>query len=327
VTPPPSGPARLVGALLLAAAAIAAVAGGGYAVRELVAEMAAYAILAMALAFLVGQAGMVSLGHAAFFGLGAYAYAGLTVLAGVTPWAAWPLAVVAVAAFAVLVGLVAVRLAGVFFLMITLAFGEMAHAYFVRDRAFGGVGGLSGAPRPDLSWLAVSVADPAAFALFAVAVALLAWLVLDRLTLSGFGQALRAVHANEARAQALGGRIGLLKLGAFVVSASVAGLAGTVAAQRTGFVSPELLTWTLSGEALIMVIAGGAASLVGAAAAAALWVVLHHSLSAASDHWMLPMGLLFVALVLVAGDGLSGLARRLLGRLLGRRRGRAAPAL
>ena len=308
---PPAGRGRHLAAAALVVAAIAYWLTSGYYGKELLAEIAILAILAMGLSILVGQAGLVSLGHAAFFGLGAYALAGLTAKAGWPAGAALPAAILVATAVAFAVGALAVRLGGVFFIMITLALGEMIHAYFLKDRYFGGVGGLSGAKRPDLAPLGIDLSDPAVFALAMIAVAIAVYLVLDRVVLSHFGQTLRAIHQNERRAEALGCPVGRYKLAAFVLSAAVGAFAGALAAGRSGFVSPELLTWTLSGEVLIVVIIGGAGSLVGVSAASALWVMLRHLLSGMTDHWMLVMGAVFVVLVLVAGDGLDGAARRL----------------
>ena len=315
MTPPPAAGARHGVALLLVAVAVGYWFASGYYGKELLAETAITAILAMSLSLLVGQAGLVSLGHAAFFGIGAYALAGFAQLLGWHPALGMAAAVATGAAAALLVGWVAVRLAGVFFIMITLAVGEMVHAWFLKDRTFGGVGGLSGVPRLDLRGLGIDLADPAAFALFALATAVVVYLLLDRLVLSPFGQTLRAIHQNEERARALGCPVGRYKLAAFVVAGAVAALAGTLAAQRSAFVSPELLTWTLSGEILIVVIVGGGASLLGVSAAAALWVGLRHQLSTMTDHWMLAMGVIFVVLVLVAGDGIDGALRGLWRRL------------
>ncbi|BBK40760.1 branched-chain amino acid ABC transporter permease [Allostella vacuolata] len=318
MTPPASGTRHVV-AVLLAAAAGGYWLASGYYGKELLAETAITAILAMSLSLLVGQAGLVSLGHAAFFGIGAYALAGFGARLGWPPALAMAAAVATGAVAALLVGLVAVRLAGVFFIMITLAAGEMAHAWFLKDRLFGGVGGMAGVPRLDLSAIGIDTGDPASFALLALGVAILVYLLLDRLVLSPFGQTLRAIHQNEERARALGCPVGRYKLAAFVVAGAVAALAGTLAAQRSAFVSPELLTWTLSGEVLIVVIVGGGASLLGVSAAAALWIGLRHQLSTLTDHWMLAMGAIFVVLVLVAGDGIDGAVRGLWRRLAQRR--------
>jgi branched-chain amino acid transport system permease protein len=296
-------------AAALLAAALATWWMTGYAGRDRLGEIAVWVIFAMSLDLLVGYAGMVSLGHALFFGLGAYAMAILTVMLK-WPAAASLLAAIAVAAFAaLLVGSLVVRLHGVFFIMITLAFGQMGWAYFARERFFGGVGGMSGVKQLDLSWLGLQLMNPADFALFALGLATLVYVGLRVLTASPFGRVLVAIRENENRTRALGCPVQLYKLAAFTLAGALAGLAGSVAAQRTGFVSPDLLVWTTSGEVLIMVIVGGLGSLVGPAAGAAAWVLLHHSLSALTPYWGVPMGLFFVAVVLFAGHGFWGLVR------------------
>src|SRR5581483_1878126 len=142
--------------------------------------------------------------------------------------------------------------------------GQMAFAYFERARGFGGNGGMSGVPRLELDALGIDLGDPAAFALLALAIAVLVFAGLDLVVRSPFGQALAALHQNEQRARALGCPVRRYKLAAFTLAGMVAALAGTLAAQLTGFVSPDLLVWTSSGEVLIMVILGGAGSLAGA---------------------------------------------------------------
>jgi branched-chain amino acid transport system permease protein len=296
-------------ALVLLAAALATWAAVGYAGRDRLGEIAVWAIFAMSLDLLVGYAGMVSLGHALFFGLGAYAMAILTAMLKLPPAPALLAAVIAAALAALLVGALVVRLHGVFFIMITLAFGQMGWAYFARDRLFGGVGGMSGVKPLDLSAIGLELANPADFALFALGIAALVYLALRVLTASPFGHILIAIRENENRTRALGCPVQRYKLAAFTIAGAVAGLAGSLAAQRTGFVSPDLLVWTTSGEVLIMVIVGGLASLVGPAVGAAAWVLLHHSLSGLTPYWGVPMGLFFVAVVLFAGRGFWGLLR------------------
>jgi branched-chain amino acid transport system permease protein len=301
---------RHIVAVLLLLAALAAWCFSGYAGEDRLGEIAVWAIFAMSLDLLVGYAGMVSLGHALFFGLAAYALASLTLFLKWPPALALPAAVVVAAASALLVGIVAVRLGGVFFIMITLAFGQMGWAYFQRARSFGGVGGMSGVTPPDLAAIGLDLSNPADFALLAVIVAALVYLLLALVTASPFGRMLVALHQNEHRARALGLPVQRYKLAAFALAGALAGLAGCLQAWRTGFVSPELLVWTSSGEVLIMVIIGGLGSLAGPAAGAAIWVVLRHYLSALTAYWMLAMGLFFVAVVLFAGGGLMGLMRR-----------------
>jgi branched-chain amino acid transport system permease protein len=297
-------------AFLLLLAALAAWRFSAYAGEDRLGEIAVWAIFAMSLDVLVGCAGMVSLGHALFFGLGAYALASLTLFLKWPPSLALPAAVAISAASALVVGAVAVRLSGVFFIMITLAFGQMGWAYFQRARSFGGVGGMSGIAPLDLSAIGLDLANPADFALMAIVVAALVYLLLALVTASPFGRMLVALHQNEHRARALGLPVERYKLAAFVLAGALAGLAGCLQAERTAFVSPEMLVWTSSGEVLIMVIVGGLGSLVGPAAGAAIWVVLRHYLSSLTAYWMLAMGLFFVAVVLFAGNGLMGLARR-----------------
>ncbi len=295
-------------AALLLLAALLAWRFSGYAGEDRLGEIAVWAIFAMSLDLLVGYAGLVSLGHALFFGLGAYAMASLGLFLKWPPSLALFAAVAVAAAGSLAIGAVAVRLTGVFFIMITLAFGQMGWAYFLRARVFGGVGGLSGAGQLDLSALGLDLGDPADFALFAVIAAALVYAALARVTRSPFGRMLVALHQNEHRARALGLPVRRYKLAAFTLAGAVAGLAGDLQAERTGFVSPELLVWTTSGEVLIMVIVGGLGSLVGPVAGAAVWVMLRHYLSALTPYWMLAMGLFFVAVVLFAGRGLVGLA-------------------
>jgi branched-chain amino acid transport system permease protein len=295
---------------VLFAGALASWWFAGYAGQDRLSEIAVWAIFAMGLDILVGYAGLVSLGHALFFGVGAYGMAVLTVFLKWPAGLALPASVLLAGATALLVGLLAVRVAGVFFIMITLAFGQMGWAYLVRARGLGGIGGISGVIPLDLGALGLNLANPAHMTLVTIVAAGLVYLALARVTASPFGRMLVAIHQNESRARALGLPIRRYKLAAFTLAGAVAGLAGTLAAERTAFVSPDLLVWTTSGEGLIMVIVGGLGTVVGPAAGAAIWVVLRHYLSGLTPYWMLPMGLFFVAVVLFAGNGLYALIAR-----------------
>jgi branched-chain amino acid transport system permease protein len=207
-----------------------------------------------------------------------------------------------------------VRLGGVFFIMITLAAGQMAFAYVEKARLWGGNGGMSGIPRLDLDAIGIDLGNPAAFSLLALGIAALVFAALDRVVRSPFGQILSALHQNPQRTRALGAPVARYKLAAFTLSGMLAGLAGTLMAQLTGFVSPDLMVWTSSGEMLIMVILGGAGSLAGPAAGAAAWILLRHALAGWTAHWMFVMGLVFIAIVLVTERGLFGLLERRRGR-------------
>jgi branched-chain amino acid transport system permease protein len=302
--------ARALVAAALSLAALVSWRFSGYAGEDRLGEIAVWAIFAMSLDLLVGYAGLVSLGHALFFGLGAYAMASLSLFLKLPPGLALLAAIAIAAASALVIGAIAIRLRDVFFIMITLAFGQMGWAYVLRAPGLGGVGGMSGVGQLDLGWLGLSLVNPGDFALFAIAVAALVWGALAFLVASPFGRMLLALHQNEHRARALGLPVQRYKLAAFTLAGAVAGLAGALQAQRTGFVSPELLVWTTSGDVLIMVIVGGLGTLVGPVAGAAIWVLLRHYLSALTPYWMLILGLIFVAIVLFAGNGLMGLARR-----------------
>jgi len=307
-------PLRSVVLAALFVGAAASWFASGYFGKDLLAEVAILALFAMSLDLLVGYTGLVSLGHAAFFGIGAYGMAIGNALLGWDPWAAMALAASAAAAVALVVGAFAVRLKGVFFIMITLAIGQMVHAYFFRSDAFGGDDGMGGIARVDLAWIGLAADDPGHFALFALFVALIGFVALDLIVRSPFGRVLVAIHQNEGRARALGCPVLRYKLGAYVVAAAFAGLAGALAAQRDYFVSPEFLTWTVSGEVLIVVIVGGMGSLLGPAVGAAVIVLLRHHLSDLTHYWMFFLGLFFIAVVLFAENGIYGALRRLVRR-------------
>lgn len=281
----------------------------GYAGEDRLGEIAVWAVFAMSLDLLVGYTGMVSLGHALFYGVAAYAVAALTHFLAWTPCVAIVAGIALAAAAAALLGLIVVRIGGVFFIMITLALGQMGWAYVLRSRTFGGFGGMSGVPQIDLSWLGLTLMNPADFALFAVVVAGIVYVALAWVVASPFGHMLVAIHQNEGRARALGLPVLRLKLAVFVIAGAVAGLAGALAAQRTQLVTPDALVWTTSGDVLVMVILGGLGSLAGPVAGAALWVVLRDWVSDWTPYWMLVMGLFFIAIVLFADNGIYGLLR------------------
>ena len=279
--------------------------------HELLAQIAILAILAMSLDLLVGYTGMVSLGHAAFFGAGAYATAGFATMVDMPMWAVIPMSMICASGLAFCIGIFAVRLVGVFFIMITLAAGEMLHAFAFRSRSFGGDDGRRGVARFNLETLNINLLDPTQFSLFTLVVAGLVYLLNRSLVESPAGRVLQGIQLNEPRMRALGCRLMHYKLAVFVIAGGLAGLAGSLTAQHNHFVSPELLTWTTSGEVLIIVIVGGIGSLVGPAAGAAVFVILSHYLSGITEYWMLFMGLFFIVVVLSGNEGIYGLLRHI----------------
>ncbi len=315
-------PLKTATVLLLAGLAVAYGLSTGFFGLELLTEVAILAILAIALDLVAGYGGMISLCHGALYGVGAYAFGSATVLLGWGAPAGLAMAVGGGALFAWAIGAVTARTHGIFFIMATLAFGQMAYAYLFESPVFGGNDGLPGVPRLDASALGLDLNDSLTFALTCLALALLAYAVSAALLRSGFGRTLVGIRANEARMRVLGLPVWRHKAAAFGVSGALAGLAGALAAQHTMYISPGLLHWTVSGELLIMVILGGLGTLVGAALGAGVLVFLKHEVSRFTDHWHLVVGLVLIAAVLAGGRGLYGQLEHLWER---RRAARRAP--
>jgi branched-chain amino acid transport system permease protein len=248
----------------------------------------------------------VSLGHAGLLGVGAYLFAGLTVLSGLPPAISLATAVAGGAAAAFVVGLFAVRTHGAFFIMVTLAVAEMFYAFVFRDRAFNGADGLGGIPRLDFSRAGVDLNDPAMFSLFAILVCVLVWLTLEVVGASPFGRTLDAIRQNPHRVAALGGRVYLYRLAAFTASGAVAALAGALKVQHTNFLSPDLVTWLVSGDVLIATVIGGLGTLVGGPLGAAILVFLKDALSSNVGHWYLILGAIFAFVALAMPRGIVG---------------------
>jgi branched-chain amino acid transport system permease protein len=279
---------------------------GGYFARELIVQAAALAILAIGLDFAAGYGGMISLCHGAIFGISAYVFAAMTVLLGLSPFLAFPAAIIAAALFGLAVGAVTSRTRGIFFIMATLAFGEMVHAYVFASAALGGDDGLPGVKRLDFSAIGVDLQNSLQFTLFALLALALAYAAAALVLRSGFGRALVGIRSNETRMRALGLPVWRYKAAAFAFSAAIAGLAGAITAQHLMFVSPEMLVWTVSGEALVVVILGGLGTLAGPVLGAALFIFLKHEVSTLTDHWHMVVGLVLIATVMSGGRGIFG---------------------
>lgn len=296
----------LIALLLLAAGSIYAI-NSGYFGKEILAEIVLFAILAMSLDFIAGFGGMVSLGHAALYGIGAYTFAVLTVNFNVNV----PVAMVAAMAFCALagglVGAATARVHGIFFIMATLAFGQMAYVYVFENRALGGDDGMSGIPRLDLSAIGLDLSDATTFDAMLIFFAVVVFLFLNWVLKSGFGRALIGLRRNELRMRALGLSLVRHKAAAFAIAGGVAGLAGTLGAQHTMFVSPDYLHWTLSGLVLVIVILGGLESLVGPVLGAAVVISLKHEISAYTEYWNFFIGIFLIFAVMAGGRGLYGL--------------------
>jgi branched-chain amino acid transport system permease protein len=297
---------KTAAAALLLAAGLAYGLTAGYFGRELLTEVAILAILVISLDLVAGYGGMVSLAHGALFGTGAYVFAAVALLAGQGAPLGIAAAVLAAAALAWAIGAVTARTHGIFFIMATLAFGQMAYVWVFESSMLGGDDGLFGIPRLDLSAIGLDLGDSRAFALACVAVAALAYAAAAWALSSGFGRTLVGIRANEGRMRALGLAVWRHKANAFALSGALAGLAGALAAQHTQFISPGLLHWTVSGEALVVVILGGLGTLIGPVLGAAVFVFLKHEIQAETDYWHLFVGLVLIAVVVSGGRGLFG---------------------
>jgi len=274
------------------------------------------ALFAMSLQLLVGQVGLVSFGQAAFFGVAAYAAALLS--PGQAPaqlLLLLPAAVAASAGYALVAGALSLRTRGVYFIMVTLAFAQLAYTLAHDTTLAGGSDGIYINARPIISIGGRAMLDldrPLSLYYLIWACLLLAYLALARLAASRFGHALAGIHLNEARMRAAGCETGRFKLVAFVLAAAVAGLSGVLSALKDGYVNPEVLSWHQSGRALLMVILGGAGSLRGALAGAAGLTLLEELFQSESlfgslaRHWQLPLGLAIIALVAALPRGLTG---------------------
>lgn len=272
-----------------------------------------YGLAATSLNLVLGYGGMVALGHAAFLGAGAYAVAILGSAGVSSALVSWPAAMLLAGLLALITGAISLRTRGVYFIMITLAFAQMAYYIFISLRQYGGEDGLS---LPGQSTLpGVSLADDVAFYYVALILfALVLWL-FNRLVDSRFGAALQGVRENESRMESLGYPVYRIKLTAFALSGAAAGLAGALLANHNLFVSPSLMHWTQSASLLIMVLVGGIGLRYGGVAGAVVMLALEEVLKDWTEYWHLPLGVLLLAVVMFAPRGLAGLfAPLLLGR-------------
>ncbi len=303
-------------ALVFGALALYPWVGGSYGVG-LATKIMIYAIFALSLELLVGGTGLVCFGHAAFFGIGAYA----TVLLSPGYDAAhlgWllPACIAAAALYALAVGALSLRTRGVYFIMVTLAFAQMAY-YVVHDTPLGGgTDGIYLNAKPALGTAFELDGGPRLY-YFTYACLLLVFAFLAVLLRSRFGRALAGIRVNEQRMRATGFSTHPYKLAAFTLSGAIAGLAGFLFAVKDGFVNPELLSWHLSGAVLIMIILGGIGHLRGALIGAFAYVLLQEFFKSEavfgefSRHWLLGMGVTIIASVALLPHGLVGIGRQL----------------
>ncbi|PKO59730.1 MAG: branched-chain amino acid ABC transporter permease [Betaproteobacteria bacterium HGW-Betaproteobacteria-18] len=268
-----------------------------------------FALAATSLNLILGFGGMVSFGHAAFLGVGAYA-AGILMQNGFhSAWLTLPVAFVAAGVLALLIGAISLRTRGVYFIMITLAFAQMLYYLMVSLKTYGGDDGLSLDGRFELG-LGLDLSQDATFYLVVLALAVGVFLAVNRLLNSRFGHALQAIRENEPRMAAIGFPVYRFKLMAFTLAGALAGLAGALLAQQGGFVSPSMMQWSESGMLMVMVILGGVGHLYGGLVGAVVFLLLEEILSSYTIHWQFGLGAVLLAVVLLAPNGLLSMRRR-----------------
>ena len=279
---------------------------------SLLTDLLIFGLFAMSLDLILGYTGMLSFGHAAYFGLGAYASA-LVLLEFAQP------VLVALVAGMLLAGVVAVpvgwlstRSTGVYFAMLTLAFAQFLYTVAYKWRSLtGGSDGIAGVPKTELLWGGPSLASSHAFYFLAAACVVLSLVLCRAVVRSPFGRALQAIRENERRFASLGRDPRPFKLVVFVIAAVFAGLAGALFAPFRGFASPEVMFWVFSGQGLMMVIIGGIGTLIGPVLGAMVFILIQEILSSYTEHWMIFTGVVFVLIVIFLPGGLVGTARRL----------------
>lgn len=283
---------------------------------DLVVKIMVLAVFALSLELLVGMTGLVSLGHAAFLGIGAY----VTVLLSPEYDAGHLLklgaaAIGAATAYAVFMGALSLRTKGVYFIMVTLAFAQMAYFVFHDTKLGGGTDGIYLNVRPVLG--ALDSGDKRHFYYLALGALVFTYGLLALVRRSRFGHALAGIRVNEQRMRAAGFATTLYKLAAFVLAGALAGLAGFLLAVKDGFVNPELLSWHESGAVLLMIILGGIGSLRGAVLGTVAFVLLKELFATPAlvgqtlaAHWQLTLGFTIIAFVALLPKGLIGLPQR-----------------
>ena len=284
---------------------------GGYFTRFFVAEIVILSIFAISLDFIASRGGMVSLGHAMFLGIGAYTTAILSLNYGISPFASTFFTFVIASLIGLIIAYFIVLLDGIFFIMVTLALGEMFNSWVFTSDYLGGSDGISGIMRPDLAFIGIDTNSPLIFTFYVLLWLISIYYLLIKITDAPLGRNLDAIRQNSNRISAIGGYTRTYKAIAFSLSAGIASVAGSLYVQLNGFISPELTHWTVSGEGLIMIIVGGIGSISGAILGATVVHIVQHELSSIINWWMLVIGFGFIFIVLFMKDGLWGLLEQI----------------
>jgi branched-chain amino acid transport system permease protein len=301
--------ARLIGwaigvALLIAVPPLMLALGQPFYV-DLVRRIMILAIAAVSLNLILGYGGMVSFGHAAYIGIGAYAVGILGFYGVFSGWLHLLVAIIASALVALAIGAVSIRTSGVYFIMITLAFTQMLYYLGISVAEFGGDDGMRLKRRSQFPL--VDLNDPVQFYYLVLVLMLVAVYVTYRIVNSRFGMVLRATKSNEARSRAIGYSPYPYRLVAFVIAGAMCGLAGALYGNHTNYITPGLMSWQQSGDIMFMVILGGMASTAGPVLGAFVLLLLEDLLSGWTEHWQVILGPLLVLSVIFFRRGLAGI--------------------
>ena len=303
---PPQVLRHAVTALVLLALAVMPMWGQAF-YQDIANRLMILAIAALSLNLALGYGGMISFGHAAYLGIGAYCVGIPAYYEVYSGFIHFPLAIGMAALFALLSGLICLRTTGVYFIMITMAFAQMLFFAFVSIETYGGDDGLVIELRsefPPLPWL--NLEDNATLYYVTWACLLLCLYALHRIVQSRFGMVVEGAKGNERRMQAMGFHTYRYRLTCYVISGAMCGLAGALLGNFTNFISPEMMDWTRSGELIFMVVLGGVGSWFGPVLGAAAFLVLEEVLSGLTIYWQLIFGLFLLAVVLFARGGIAG---------------------
>ncbi|MBI1736915.1 MAG: branched-chain amino acid ABC transporter permease [Candidatus Rokubacteria bacterium] len=272
---------------------------------DLVRRMMIFAIAALSLDLILGYGGMVSFGHAAYLGIGAYAVGILAYHGVANGYLQWALAIVGSAIVALLIGAVSIRTSGVYFIMITLAFTQMLYYLGISVEEYGGDDGMRLAAKSQFPGL-LDLANSTVFYYLVLALLALFVYLTHRFVNSRFGMVIRAARSNEPRTRAIGFSPYPYKLVAFALAGAMCGLAGALLVNHHDYMTPDYMHWTRSGDILFMVVLGGMGTLLGPVIGAIVLLALEHTLSAWTEHWQIVLGPFLVLVVLFAKRGLWG---------------------
>jgi branched-chain amino acid transport system permease protein len=301
--------AVLVVAGLLLLPLYTSLSGNGFALT-LFTRIVIFALAAVSLNLIMGYGGMMSFGHAAYLGIGGYAV-GILATEGIgSGFIQWPVALAVSALFALVIGALSLRTRGVYFIMITLAFAQMAYYVASGLSRYGGDDGLTIYKRSDFGGL-IDLSNRVQFYYLCLVCLLGGLYLVRRIVNSRFGMVVQGLRSNEARMQAIGFPATRYRLVCFVISGTICGLAGALLANNTDFVSPAVMYWTRSGDLMVMVILGGMGTLFGPVIGTIVYLLLEEFLSQVTEYWALIMGPLLLLIVLFGRGGIVGLLERL----------------